>query len=37
MKTNDGYTGVQIGLPWLISVLIQVDWKTGEGAEEEMD
>jgi cytochrome b561 len=37
MKTTTGYSGLQIGLHWLIAILIVTAWFTGEGAEEAMD
>jgi len=37
MKTTTGYSGLQIGLHWLIAVLILVAWFTGEGAEEALE
>ena len=36
MKTTTGYSGLQIGLHWLIALLILVAWLSGEGAEEAM-
>lgn len=37
MKTTTGYSGLQIGLHWLIAILIVTAWFTGEGAEEAME
>lgn len=37
MKTTIGYSGLQIGLHWLIAILIVTAWFTGEGAEEAME
>lgn len=37
MKTTTGYSGLQIGLHWLVAILILVAWFTGEGAEEAME
>ncbi len=37
MKTTTGYSGLQIGLHWLIAILILTAWFTGEGAEEAME
>lgn len=37
MKTTTGYSGLQIGLHWLIAILIVTAWLTGEGAEEAME
>lgn len=37
MKTTSGYSGLQIGLHWLIAILIVTAWFTGEGAEEAME
>lgn len=37
MKTTTGYSGLQIGLHWLIAILIVIAWFTGEGAEEAME
>lgn len=37
MKTTTGYSGLQIGLHWLVAILIVIAWFTGEGAEEAMD
>lgn len=37
MKTTTGYSGLQIGLHWLIAILIVVAWFTGEGAGEAME
>jgi len=37
MKTTAGYSGVQIGLHWLIAVLIPLAWFSGEGAEDALD
>lgn len=37
MKTTTGYSGLQIGLHWLIAILILVAWFTGEGAEEALE
>lgn len=37
MKTTNGYSGLQIGLHWLIAILIVVAWFTGEGAGEAME
>ena len=37
MKTTSGYSGLQIGLHWLVALLIVVAWFTGEGAEEAME
>jgi hypothetical protein len=37
MKTTTGYSGLQIGLHWLIALLIVTAWFTGEGAEEAME
>lgn len=36
MKTTTGYSGLQIGLHWLIAILIVTAWFTGEGAKEAM-
>lgn len=37
MKTTTGYSGLQIGLHWLVAILIVIAWFTGEGAEEAME
>lgn len=37
MKTTTGYSGLQIGLHWLVALLIVIAWFTGEGAEEAME
>ncbi|HEY6918666.1 MAG TPA: cytochrome b/b6 domain-containing protein [Tabrizicola sp.] len=37
MKTTTGYSGLQIGLHWLIAILIVTAWFTGEGAGEAME
>ena len=37
MKTTRGYSVAQIGLHWLIAVLLVVAWFTGEGAREALD
>ena len=37
MKTTSGYSGLQIGLHWLVALLIVVAWFTGEGAGEAME
>ena len=37
MAERSGYSGLQIGLHWLIAVLILVNWFLGEGAEEVME
>lgn len=37
LKTTTGYSGLQIGLHWLIAILIVVGWFTGEGAGEAME
>lgn len=37
MKTTTGYSGLQIGLHWLIAILIVTAWFTGEGAREAME
>jgi cytochrome b561 len=37
MKTTTGYSGLQIGLHWLIAILIVIAWFTGEGAGEAME
>lgn len=37
MAVRQGYSGLQIGLHWLIAVLIVVNWFTGEGAGEALD
>jgi cytochrome b561 len=37
MKTTTGYSGLQIGLHWLIAILIVIAWLTGEGGEEAME
>ncbi|MFM7333270.1 MAG: cytochrome b [Tabrizicola sp.] len=37
MKTTTGYSGLQIGLHWLIAILIVAAWFTGEGAGEAME
>ena len=37
MKTTTGYSGLQIGLHWLVAILIVTAWFTGEGAGEAMD
>lgn len=37
MAERSGYSGLQIGLHWLIAVLIAVNWFTGEGAGEAFD
>jgi cytochrome b561 len=37
LKTTTGYSGLQIGLHWLIAILIVVAWFTGEGAGEAME
>ena len=37
MKTTTGYSGLQIGLHWLIAILIVTAWFTGEGAGDAME
>ncbi len=37
MKTTTGYSGIQIGLHWLVAILIVIAWFTGEGAGEAME
>lgn len=37
MKTTTGYSGLQIGLHWLIAILVAVAWFTGEGAGDAME
>jgi cytochrome b561 len=37
MKTTTGYSGLQIGLHWLVAILIVIAWFTGEGAGEAME
>lgn len=37
MKTTTGYSAIQIGLHWIIAILILVAWLSGEGAEEAME
>ena len=37
LKTTTGYSRLQIGLHWLIAILIVASWFTGEGAEEAME
>lgn len=37
MAERSGYSGLQIGLHWLIAVLILANWFLGEGAEEVME
>ncbi len=37
LKTTTGYSGLQIGLHWLIAILIVTAWFTGEGAGEAME
>lgn len=37
MKITTGYSGLQIGLHWLVAILIVIAWFTGEGAEEAME
>jgi cytochrome b561 len=37
LKTTTGYSGLQIGLHWLIAILIVAGWFTGEGAGEAME
>lgn len=37
MKTTRGYSGLQIGLHWLVAILIVASWFTGEGAGDAME
>ena len=34
MKSTTGYSGIQIGLHWLVAILIVLAWFTGGGAEQ---
>jgi cytochrome b561 len=37
LKTTTGYSGLQIGLHWLVAILIVVAWLSHDGAEEAME
>lgn len=37
MRTTTGYSGAQIALHWLITILIPLAWLSGEGAEDALD